>query len=55
MNEWLGVLYTILGVLLLIAVVTGLEKALRLSKETSRKLIHIGVGHSLFIAIWIIC
>lgn len=50
MNEWLGVLYTVLGVLVLIAVVTGLEKALGLSKETSRKLIHIGVGHSLFVA-----
>jgi len=50
MNDWLGALITVLGVLLLLAVVTALEKMLGLSKETSRKLIHIGVGHSLFIA-----
>jgi phytol kinase len=49
MNDITGTVLTTAGVFGLIAAVTVLEKALSLSKETTRKLVHIGAGHALFL------
>jgi phytol kinase len=48
-NDLTGSVLTSLIVVLLIGVVTVLEKVLKLSKETTRKLVHIGAGHALFL------
>jgi hypothetical protein len=43
--DWDAVAYLIFCVFALIGVITVAEKVLGLSKETSRKLVHIAVGH----------
>lgn len=54
MHDWIGAILSILVVFLYIAVVTLIEKKLHLSQEATRKLIHIGVGHWIFLAfMWI--
>jgi phytol kinase len=49
MNDLYGAFLTTTLVVILIGIVTVLEKILRLSKETTRKMVHIGAGHALFI------
>jgi phytol kinase len=42
--------FAVCAILLVIAAVTALEKAAHLSKETSRKFVHVAVGHYMFAA-----